>query len=378
MGAIKVQYLRQKPSGYYWEPSRKLKLLGFHQEPLGRDLAAAVRRAEELNASVEDTIRSGEPPPAARAAVGTMARLIDDLLASAEFSDKSLARQAELEYSISIIRPIFGKSRVAKITPRDCETFYTNLRVLGSVHKAARVMKDFRYLLARAMKFDPMIIKNPALAFKVKQPQARRQTWREDQVHQAIRTAWDMGLDGAAVAIAIMYDTSLRPGDVRALTCGHVVAYFDSEGRTRHRIELVQAKTGRPHMAPLWPETFDLIERYKAERGIAWAPTATLIRTRRGLPYTKDRLARDIRGVLRAAGIPDAVQARDLRRTASMERAKGGSTEYEIASSTGHSFAYGSRMRDTYNPLSFDAAERAQDKRRRNKKGSGDGKSLAE
>ena len=170
-----------------------------------------------------------------------------------------------------------------------------------------------------------------------------------------------------------MYDTSFRPGDTRTLTCEQVIT---DDGDPR--IEQVQDKTDEPHFAPLWPETVALIERYKAEMGIAWVPTATLIRTRRGRPYTKDRLSRDIRIIMRAAGIPDAVQARDLRRTASMERAKADSTEYELASGTGHSFSYGSRMRDTYNPRSFDAAKRAQDKRRRNRKRPSDGKALAE
>ena len=254
----------------------------------------------------------------------------------------------------------------------DCEKFYTILRQVGSVHKAARVMKDLRYLLTRAVNFD-RIPKNPALAVKVKQPPARRQTWTEGQVYEVIRIGWEMGFHGAATTIAIMYDTSFRPGDTRTLTCEQVIT---DDGDPR--IEQVQDKTDEPHFAPLWPETVALIERYKAEMGIAWVPTATLIRTRRGRPYTKDRLSRDIRIIMRAAGIPDAVQARDLRRTASMERAKADSTEYELASGTGHSFAYGSRMRDTYNPRSFDAAKSAQDKRRRNRKRPGDGKALAE
>jgi hypothetical protein len=61
------------------------------------------------------------------------------------------------------------------------------------------------------------------------------------------------------------------------------------------------------------------------------------------------------------------VQLRDLRRTASKERAEAGATEFEIASGTGHSIGYGSKILDVYNPRSFEAAKRAQDKRREHK-----------
>ena len=48
-------------------------------------------------------------------------------------------------------------------------------------------------------------------------------------------------------------------------------------------------------------------------------PAALVIRTRRGRPYTKDILAKDIRTVRRLAGLPGDLQLRDLRRTATIE-----------------------------------------------------------
>ncbi len=54
---------------------------------------------------------------------------------------------------------------------------------------------------------------------------------------------------------------------------------------------------------------------------------------------------------------------RDLRRTASKERADGGASAHELASGSGHSIAKGSEILDVYNPPSFTAAKSAQDKR---------------
>ncbi len=149
--------------------------------------------------------------------------------------------------------------------------------------------------------------------------------------------------------------TSLRPGDIRTLTCGQV---------QNDRITLTQAKTGRVQHCPLYPETKALIDRYKASMGVSMMPGVVLVRSRRGRPYQKDRLARDVRIILRAVGVPDAIQLRDLRRTASKERAEAGATEAELASSTGHSIEHGSKILDTYNPRSFEQAKAAQDKRR--------------
>ena len=131
---------------------------------------------------------------------------------------------------------------------------------------------------------------------------------------------------------------------------------------------LVQAKTQRPIHAPLYPETVDAIRAYIDHLGAIPLPSSPLIRTRRGRPYAKDRLARDCRIVFRLAGIPDAVQLRDLRRTVSVEEAEAGATSAEITAGRGWSHRTGVKMQDTYAPPSFAMAKAAKDKRRKNKK----------
>src|SRR5258708_34382790 len=49
MGTVSIPYFRITPSGYYWEPSIRLKRLGFIPEPLGKDLGRAVAQAKALN-----------------------------------------------------------------------------------------------------------------------------------------------------------------------------------------------------------------------------------------------------------------------------------------------------------------------------------------
>ena len=66
----------------------------------------------------------------------------------------------------------------------------------------------------------------------------------------------------------------------------------------------------------LWPETLEWIEAYHRELGIAQMPGALIVRTRRGRPFTKDILAKDIRQVREKLGIPSELKLSDLRRTA--------------------------------------------------------------
>jgi len=166
---------------------------------------------------------------------------------------------------------------------------------------------------------------------------------------------------GAACALMIAYDTSLRPGDIRSIK-------FSQLHQTH--IVLEQSKTGRPQHSPIWDETtYDLIERYLAYTGLKMHPGAILLRTPtthgryRGVPFTKYRLSKDIRKILDAAGIPRAVQMRDLRRTASVERAEAGATAAELAAGTDHSIERSQKILDTYNPASYTMTKNAQDKR---------------
>lgn len=182
--------------------------------------------------------------------------------------------------------------------------------------------------------------------------------WEPWQIRAAIAKAKELGYGGAALAIEIIYDTSLRPGDATALTW----TQYDGES-----LWLIQGKTGRPLRVPLWPETIAAIETYKTHLGVVPLAATPLLRTPKGRPYTSYHLAHQVRGIMRAAGLPDDLQIRDLRRTASKERAEGGASEAELAAATGHSIARGSAILDVYNPRSYELARRAQDKRRRNK-----------
>ena len=107
-------------------------------------------------------------------------------------------------------------------------------------------------------------------------------------------------------------------------------------------------------------------------------PDAKLIRSRFGRAYKEKNFLEQVRRLMRQAGIPDAYQLRDLRRTAMTERADAGATITEIASSGQHSIKHGYKTADTYIVPSFNRAKSAQDKRREHKSRSKVGNAVAE
>ena len=361
-----MRHPRIKPSGFYFEPSSLMKAAGFRAEALGADLAVAVARCDKLNSEWDRIRVEGDKKPAL-SPKGTMARLIEDLQVSAEYRDKSAARQIEMEYSFRHILPVFGPSQLGRISPKHCEEFYDILRDTGSVHKAARVMKDLRYLFNRAIR-QQLTPHNPALAVRVKQPPPRRQMWRADDVPTVIERAWTEGYYGVSVGVSILYDTSVSPVDLRKLTANDI--------HDDHTF-LERSKSGRGQYAIYSPETLGLIAQYLREVPFDILPTTPLIRTRRGRPYSQFMLAKDFRRIANLVGLPKNVQLRDLRRTAHTERLEGGANDQEARSAIGNSINRNTALYDTYSVLSLDMAREAERKRREHKSGPNVGKSMA-
>ncbi|MCZ6772747.1 MAG: tyrosine-type recombinase/integrase [Proteobacteria bacterium] len=348
-----------RPSGHYFQATPAMQRAGICSEPLGTEMVAAIARADALNASW-DEIRRGLEPVAKRPALpGSLSHLIEELRRSREWSDKAPRTREEWEYALAIIVPIFGTYALKQITPDACRDFYDALRETGSIHRAARVMKWLRYLFNFAIRFDKTDI-NPTLAVRIKHPKPRQQIWREDQVLAAIAKAIEVGRPCMATAVAIAYDTSLRESDILSVPWTGFQTSTDGNGMS---LFLDQGKTGVPISCPLAPETVAMIEPLRTSGGVIPLASAPIIRGPHGRPYKKDNFTHRFRDICQAAGIPDDLQFRDIRRTVVTEVAAGEGTSAEIASTTGHSIAHSQRILDTYTVTSEAMARNAKAKR---------------
>ena len=345
-----------KPSGFYFQATPAMKRAGIVSEALGREMTAAIARAESLNAAW-DEIRLGlEPVTKISPHRGTFSHLVEELRRSAEWSDKGQRTIEELEYAIGVIEPLFGDSDLKEITPKVCRRFYDVLREKGSIHRAKKVMKWFRYLFNFALRYQLTDL-NPTLAVRIKQPKAREALWSPEQIKAVITKATEEGRPCIALAVQIAHATALREADVLALTWGQ----FDGD-----RLVLRQGKTGKVISCPLGAEMVNMIEARRA--GTIPLANAPIIRGPHGRPYLKSNFAHRFRDICRATGIPDDIKFMDLRRTTATELAAAGATAPEIASVTGHSISRSQQILDTYVRTNEAMARNAQAKR--NKGGS--------
>lgn len=360
-----TRYVLVKKSGYYYEPTVKMRAAGLCREALGTDPIAANKRADQLNAIWDAIRKTGDVNAKPPARPGTVTALIEQLRGTdkkpnPEWRVKSQGRRDNLEFSFAVINDSpLGDTLVTKVTPIDCQEFYTALGDLGPTRRHD-IYRDLRYLFnyaGRIRYYKMTKAENPTYVVKNEVPKARTQSWESEAVRNAIKLGWAKGYHGCVVGLAIQYDTSMRPGDVRTLPLEHL----DLVGR--RSILPAQSKTDNPHWTTLWPETCQLIERYLKIRGVVVLPGQPLIRTRSGLRYTKLQYARDVRAVKRLAGIPDDIQGRDLRRTAWKERAEAGVTALEGGAAAGQKTTSSQRIIDVYAPGSYKLAENAQTKR---------------
>ncbi len=372
MARIDIRHLVPQPNGaYYYQATPAMRAAGMASEALGKDLTAAIQRAGALNDQwdeIRKALKEGKKAEAEGNAPrpGTLDWLTQKMRdpEDPEWAEKGERTIEEIDRALGFLQPIFGAASMNAVTPDQAIRFYGKLLLKEGRHKAALVMKWWRYYYNYGLRRHPRIVThNPTLAVRVKKPKPRMVHWQPAQVRAAILGAWRRRWYGVAVAVALAYDTGLRPQDLRALT---------PRGLGTDRVTLTPKKTdhleGRdePRDFPIWPETVRLIERYKRRFGAILPADMPLLRSVSGRPFnSRHHLAKQLRIVLRAAGIPDAVQLRDLRRTGNIEAVAGGATGPQLAARLDHAIERGEQILDTYAPPSFEAAKAAQDARRK-------------
>ena len=110
-----------------------------------------------------------------------------------------------------------------------------------------------------------------------------------------VKTAWRSGYHGLACIIAIAWDTTFSPVDVRTLAARHQAIsggrlIFDRQADGR-------AKTGRAALGTVSKRTERLVALYLERLAIELHPDAILFRNRSGNVYGRESLAHDFAAV---------------------------------------------------------------------------------
>lgn len=302
---VKVRHLRQKPSGWYFQPSKALFDAGFRPEALGKDFTTAVARCETLNREW-DAMRTGAPAPM-RDAPGSWQWLIKQYETSDWYPTNPRTLETQRLGCRVILDSPLTKTTPARCGRKDVRNFIAALRRDKSEEHVRKVVKVLRRLLFYAIELE-LIRTNPAAKLGLKGNKPRRQRWRPEQVRAFVEKAIEMDRPGWALGVMLGYDTTQRLSDILRVQHGH----FDGEAVT-----VQQGKTDKVVWCPLYQETIALYRRTPRR-------ATTIVYGERGTPIDRGRFNREFREIAKAVGLPADLQFRDLRRTGISEVLSGG------------------------------------------------------
>jgi integrase len=317
---LRVPYLRSTPSGFYWEPSLRLKRLGLTPERLGKDPVKALARAKALNVQASSAGESGNPQDQVRE--GTMAWLIRQWVASPAWAALSPATRKYYRVALRAIEDWCGAVPPRAVTRKAIRAWQRGLIHNRSQAMATIVLTRLHKLMEMA-RDEGLIEVNPASRLGLVHVGGDREPWSREEIAAAHDKAVELGRPSVALAVLLAANLGQREADILKLSRSRYDAatgMFDiTQQKTKRRIGV--------------PATLELRAALDA------APTASpvfVISEVTGRPYQGDNFQAVFRRICRAAGLPDDRQFRDLRHTMATMLGEAGCTDEEIRAITGH------------------------------------------
>jgi hypothetical protein len=354
MGKVKIPYYVVKGGKGYWQPTAEMRDVGAKSIPCGADGPEAWRIARV--AYDEWKAREATRKKIMYAAPGTVAAAFAEYRATPEWSQKRLRTREEWERCWSIIGPAFGHLRPSAVTLAQISVFRKIVEANVSLREAHRCIKIWRALwrAMAALKYCERD-SDPSHGVRNIEPKPRQAVWENREVVFLAKTAWRAGYFGLAAVIAVAWDTSLSPVDVRSLTPSQ---------RLGDVFHVDRAKTGRAAIGTLTRRSIRLLDAYLNKLGVEVSPNAPIFRNRSGAAYSKDTLGDDFRDVRALAfGSAETRTLADFRRSGTLEAVRGGAGALQVAAKMANSFDKSKFLRATYAPVDV-AAVRAADEAR--------------
>ena len=386
---LRLPYVLAKSSGWYWNPTRALRDLGFRPEFLGSDPAKAAARHAELWAAVEAARqrRKNEIPDFPKLPItGTIEHLaqtfrgspVHGIEPSEQWQELSEKSREDYNRYIDVIVDILRNELVSELTPEIIKTLRDSkysrapyagnymLRVFSSMLRIARMHSSIFNL---PWGFDPINFsdgsgnrgrKGKGLLFYGKKQGIRTRVefyWSPEDENTFLKAAETD--PQVKVGYALLTYTGQRLSDVLAMK------ETDYDGQ---KVKVRQRKTDKPLWIHVHKDLKAILDAHLAVKREAGRIGGTLLYTASGEPFTKRWFSRRWDDVAKAAGIyvsppegapkgtqrnRDSLQRRDLRRTAVLRLADAGCNTIEIRSITGHGIATINEMLETYLPRSY-------------------------
>jgi hypothetical protein len=377
LARIKLKhYVKRKGGRFcYWLPTPKMVAAGFQPVPCGADGPDAWRIAEEWEQRWQDhrkgIVRS------------TVLRIypvdsVGDGFERYRKTDSWKSRQArtreDWERGWRYIEPVFGDQPPRAVTFELVDEWYHALMRKHGVDIAYRAMKTWRalYNILAGMQLCTAG-QDPSRAVRRRTPKGRSATWSEGEVVRMVKGAWRAGYKGLACIVAVAWDTSFSPVDVRTLTPAQAMQAGGEWGFLIDR-----TKTGEAAFGTLSRRTQRLVLAYLESLGVTLLDDAPIFRTRgyapgprggrprAGAPYTKDSLVDDFADLRRLVfGKVERRRLMDMRRSGAVEANAGGGSVEAISAKMGNSIDQNKALQKTYMPVNLAAVRAADDARRK-------------
>jgi integrase len=316
---VRIPYLRATPSGFYWEPSLRLKRLGFTPEALGKDLVNAVARAKALNTQAEAAGQGGAA--AGQAREGTMAWLIQQWRASPSWAALSPHTRRNYGMAFGAIEAWCGHAPPRAVTRKAIKAWQRSL-IANRSQAVANIVLTRLHKLMEMARDEGLIEVNPASRLGLVKIGGNREPWSREEIEVACAAARKHGRPSIALAVLLAANLGQREADILKLSRSRYDAatgMFVTQQKTKRRIGI--------------PATLEL--RAALKEASATSPVFVISETT-GVPYNSFTFMGLFRQICRAAGLPDERQFRDLRHTMATMLGEAGCTDEEIRAITGH------------------------------------------
>jgi hypothetical protein len=369
MGRVKIPYYVVIKGRGYWQPRPQMRKAGFELVACGPDGPEAWQKAMESLARWKQYAAMNQKPKLNPIIPvmprGSLAEAFQRYRGTTEWSDKAPRTREEWLRAWAHIGRVFGDVRPHTVTLEDISGFRERIERNISRREAHRCIKIWRALwnVAAAMKYQ--LDKDPSLGVTNKEPERRQALWSEREAAMLAKNAWRAGYRGLAAVIAVAWDSSLSPVDVRKLTPAQRAR--DEQGDV---FRIARAKTGRAVPATITRRACRVLDAYLARLGAEIAPDAPIFRNRSGRAYSKDTLGddfRDIRALL--FGSTETRTLADFRRSGTVEAIRGGASAEVIANKLGNDFATSTNLQKTYAPVDLAAVREADKARKKGRNG---------
>jgi hypothetical protein len=316
---VKVSYYRVKRNGRgFWEPTPKMKALGFGSVPCGPDGPDAWARAEVWNNRWEG-------------------------------SRKAPRTREDWWRGWKRIKPVFGDVDPRTVRLRDVSEWRQAVEQTVSLREAHRALKIWRALWKVAAA-DRYCIRDadPSLGVTNSAAPGRSAQWSEGEAVRLAKRAWRMGYYGLSAVIGVAWDTQMSPGDVRSLRASQMAT---AGGDTLFFTE--RSKTGVPVGGALSARSMRLLGAYIEKLGVTLAGEAYIFRNRSGAPYSKDTLGDDFRAVRATEFGPleRRMLGHDFRRSGAVEAISGDASPAALAHAMGNTLSASNTLFATYVPV---------------------------